>query len=119
MNSASPMTLGKLRNWTGIIVQASAGLPPVYVMMDHVRASALRGLVTNIGYDTSVLIFIMEASVGLVASIILLGIGRLLLRYWHRGVAIMNATLYGLVVIQGVTIQFAATNLRDCGKTIC
>ena len=43
MNVASLLTFGNMRKWTGIVAQASAGLPPVYVMMDVVMGMAKGG----------------------------------------------------------------------------
>jgi hypothetical protein len=119
MKVASQLTLGNVRNWRGIVAQASAGLPPVYVMMFVVMGMAKGGLPIAMGYDTAVLIYIMMASVALVATVILLGIGRLLLGRWHRELIVMNATIYSLVLIEGVTLEFVAGNMRDCGELIC
>lgn len=119
MNVASLLTLGNVRKWTGIVAQALAGLPPVIAMIYEMMAMAKAGLVTAMGYDTSVWGYILMASVALVASIMLLGIGRFFLKRWHRELIVMNATIYGLVLIEGVTLEFVARNMRDCGELIC
>lgn len=114
MNISPRQIVEQLRTGIGFAIQAMAGVPPIYLIMGHVRASAWRGLGETVGWH-----YPLDALIALVASIILLGIGRWLLRYWQKELMIVVATLYGMVFMVGVTIEVAERSLKECGRAYC
>ena len=114
MSIKSRQILEHLRVSLGFAAQALAGLPAIDVMMEHLRASAWKGIGEYVAFY-----YPLDALIALVASIILLGIGRFLLRYWQKELMIVVGTLYGMVLIQGVTIELAERSLKECGRAFC